>query len=235
MARERYLVGVSEEELRPNPPPQQPQTPKGKWQNFWFYHKWHVLAGAAAILVAVILIVQAVTRPREDYHLTIVTTAYIPESAVELLEQDLAKAGKDLNGDGKVLVQVESLFLGNGQNKGQLEMANQTKFTAVLASGEDLFFAMTPDIYEQMQTALEGDCFFADLAVQAAGVSEDGSYWNWNGRELLQAEEMKGVPEDLYFGVRAIDESKEKRVKARDEVLELLRAYITGTPLTADT
>lgn len=235
MARERYLVGVSEEELRPNPPPQ-PQTPKGKWQNFWFYHKWHVLAGAAITLVAAILIVQAATRPREDYHLTIVTSSYIPESAVELLEQDLARVGKDLNGDGKVLVQVESLFLGNGQNKGQMEMASQTKFAAVLASGEDLFFAMTPDIYEEMQISMEGGSFFTNLEVQGEGVGQDGSYWNWNGRELLQAEEMKGVPEDLYFGVRTVDESKEKKVKARDKDLELLRAYITGTPLaTADT
>ena len=34
LAREMYLVGVSEEELRPDPKPEGPKTPRGKWENF---------------------------------------------------------------------------------------------------------------------------------------------------------------------------------------------------------
>lgn len=231
MARERYLVGVSEEELRPDPPVQPPQTPKGKWQNFWFYHKWHVIIGAAILLVTGILIGQAVSRPNPDYRLAIATDSYIPDSAVELLEQELGKVGKDLNGDGRVLIQVDALYLGNGENISQMEMANKTKLMAYLASNEPLFWAMTPQIYEDLLLQMSDGDLFQALELQADGISEDGRYWDWKGSELLQAEEMKGVPEDLYFGVRTVNESKEKQVEAQAEALELLRAYITGTPL----
>ena len=48
MAREMYLVGVSEEELKPSPPPERPNTPAERLKNFWFYYNWWVLAIAAA-------------------------------------------------------------------------------------------------------------------------------------------------------------------------------------------
>lgn len=51
MAREMYLVGVDEDELKPPEPPKQPKTPKGKWENFWYHYKWHTIAIAAAALV----------------------------------------------------------------------------------------------------------------------------------------------------------------------------------------
>lgn len=63
MAREMYLVGVDEEELKPPAPPEQPKTPKGKWENFWYHYKWHTLGIAAAVIVLTVLIVQLATGP----------------------------------------------------------------------------------------------------------------------------------------------------------------------------
>ena len=231
MARERYLVGVSEEELRPNPPPQLPQTSRGKWQNFWFYHKWHVIVGAAVLVVAVVLIVQTVMRENPDYRLAIATDIYISDSAVQQLEQELSKVGKDLNGDGKILVQADLLYLGDGMNNSQLEVANRTKMIAYLASNEPLFWAMAPKMYDELLAEAEYEPVFALLNLEAEGVSADGRYWNWKDSELLQKEEMEGVPEDLYFGVRVVNESNDKLVQSQTEALDLLRAYITNTPL----
>ena len=39
MARDMYLVGVSEDELKPDPKPEGPKTPKGKWDNYWYHYK----------------------------------------------------------------------------------------------------------------------------------------------------------------------------------------------------
>lgn len=230
MARERYLVGVSEEELRPDPPPP-PPTPKGKWQNFWFYHKWHVVIGVAVLFVAGVLIGQAVSRSDPDYRLAIATDTYISDTAVAMLEQELSAVGKDLNGDGQVLVQVESLYISDGANQSQLEIANQTKLMAYLAASDPLFWAMTPSNYEGLLAETDNNDLFEVLDLQAAGVSEDGRYWNWKDSPLLQKEEMEGVPEDLYFGVRTVDADREKLVRTQEECMELLRAYITGVPL----
>ena len=230
MARERYLVGVSEEELRPDPPPP-PPTPKGKWQNFWFYHKWHVVIGVAVLFVAGVLIGQAVSRSDPDYRLAIATDTYISDTAVAMLEQELSAVGKDLNGDGQVLVQVESLYISDGANQSQLEIANQTKLMAYLAASDPLFWAMTPSNYEGLLTQTDNNDLFEVLDLQAAGVSEDGRYWNWKDSPLLQKEEMEVVPEDLYFGVRTVNADRDKLVRTQEECLELLRAYITGVPL----
>ena len=54
MARDMYLVGVSEDELKPDPKPEGPKTPKGKWDNYWYHYKWHTL-GAIAVVVGSIL------------------------------------------------------------------------------------------------------------------------------------------------------------------------------------
>ena len=73
MAREMYLVGVDEDELKPPEPPKQPKTPKGKWENFWYHYKWHTIAIAAAALVITVMVVQFVTQPRYDYQVILVT------------------------------------------------------------------------------------------------------------------------------------------------------------------
>ena len=51
MARDMYLVGVSEDELKPDPKPEGPKTPKGKWDNYWYHYKWHTLGAIAVVVV----------------------------------------------------------------------------------------------------------------------------------------------------------------------------------------
>ena len=83
MARERYLVGVDIEELKREKPEQAPQTPRSKWQNFWFYHKWKVLTVAVVAVVAGVFIYQFATRVEPDYSLIIVTQKQVPINTIE--------------------------------------------------------------------------------------------------------------------------------------------------------
>ena len=47
MASARYTLNIKPD--APEEPPQ-PMTRRQKWDNFWFYHKWHVIIGVAVAL-----------------------------------------------------------------------------------------------------------------------------------------------------------------------------------------
>lgn len=233
MAREMYLVGVDETELEPPKPPEPPKGFKAKWQNFWYHYKWPTIFGALAVVVVSILIAQMVTREHPDYHMIIASTKNLPVPANEAFAAELEQYGRDLNGDGKVLVSVDFLYVGS--DGGQLSAVNQQKFTATIFAGDTMLFGFSPDYYQNyLLKNLEGsdDVFFDSLGVEGEGVSEDGRTWSWKDSPLLETEEMKGAPEELIFGVRVASGSAsgEKSREKHDECLELLRAYITKTP-----
>ncbi|MCI1965596.1 MAG: hypothetical protein LKJ17_05620 [Oscillospiraceae bacterium] len=137
MAREGLLIHESED--RPEPPAPAPETPKKKWENFWYYHKWHMLIVLlAAGLLAFVL--HDLMRPEADYEIGLITTATYPQEAVELLEQSIGEYGEDLNGDGRVLVQIDSFTLDPEDSVSEMQVANQVKLDADLSSGGCLLF-----------------------------------------------------------------------------------------------
>ena len=233
MAREMYLVGVDETELEPPKPPEPPKGFKAKWQNFWYHYKWPVVLGALAVVAVIILVAQMVNREHPDYHMILASTKNLPVPANDAFAAELEQYGRDLNGDGKVLVSIEFLYVGS--DGGQLSAVNQQKFTATMFAGDTLFFGFSPDYYDYLLKNLEDSdtAFFDQLGVEVEGVSEDGRTWSWKGASFLQDESMKGAPEELIFGVRSASGSAggKQSQQTHDECLELLRAYITKTPL----
>ena len=138
MAREMYLVGVDESELQPSPKPEPPKGFKGKWANYWYHYKWVTLISLFALVVLIVILVQMFSREKEDYRLALVTEKIVSTTVLEELETELASYGRDLNGDGKVVVSIENLYIG-GQD--QMSMANQQKFILYLSAGDPMFFA----------------------------------------------------------------------------------------------
>lgn len=50
MASPRYTLNIKPEDLQPEQPKHE-MTGKEKRENFWFYHKWHVIVGIVAALM----------------------------------------------------------------------------------------------------------------------------------------------------------------------------------------
>jgi hypothetical protein len=148
MAREGLLIHESED--RPGPPAPAPETPKKKWENFWYYHKWHMLIVllAAGLLV---FLVRDLTRPAADYDVGLITAGTYPQEAVELLERSIGEYGEDLNGDGRVLVQINSFTLDPENGVSEMQVANQVKLDADLASGTCLLFLTDEENFLQQQ------------------------------------------------------------------------------------
>lgn len=235
MAREMYLVGVSEEELRPDPKPEGPKTPKDKLSNFWYHYKWPVIIGGIVLVFLVILIGQAATRDDPDYNLILATEKYVDQAAADLLGEELQAYGRDLDGDGKVEVAVETLVTGDAT---QMGMANKTKLMAHLSSGDVMFFVFDKASYEgTIEPQLkDGYQFFTALDTNLSGVEGDGLYWNWKDDPLRGLEELSGLPENLYFGVRDATgtAASQKSRQMHTDCMELLNNFLTKTTPAAE-
>ena len=242
MARDMYLVGVSEDELKPDPKPEGPKTPKGKWDNYWYHYKWHTLGAFAVVVVLAVLIVQMVTKNEPDYTLNIVTEKPLAQPVLNWLKAELEVYGQDLDGDGYVEVRIDNLYMSDSTQSG-MAMANAQKLTVHMGAGDALFFAFEPKYYEQYvkNNEKDGFRFFTKLDVADDNLLEDGRVWHWkNGKrtEVVKQFEDLGwddldsvIPPDLYFGVRDAIGTASKNGDVRDDSLALLKAFITDRPL----
>ncbi len=235
MARERYLVGVSEEELRPDPPRQTaPQTPRSWLENFWYHHKVAVMIGAVLVALAGVLIYDAITRVKPDYTMLLATEGGYPAEEITYFERVLEYYGEDVNGDGKVVVEIGSATLGGVQMATQ--GAGSQKLQAQLITGDTLVYIFEPK-YAPRLTAVGRDnahCFLTELPLTAEGMSEDKLYWNWKAdKRRAEDEYLKLFPEELCFGVRYAKPDDEASAAAYERCVKLLEAFATDTPLTS--
>lgn len=232
MAREWALAGVSEEELKASTPLKPPETPKGKWENFWYHYKWVTLLVAFAVIVCTILFVQMLLRDDPDYRLPLVTDERMSEGQIAALQAELIKYGEDLDGDGKVEIQIENWFLNPKETDALMQSVrnNMQNMTAHLAAGDRLFFIFDQNTYNDRIRSLfeEGKSFYAPVELAVDGLAENGVCWDWYGTALQQSDAMKELPAHLYFGVRATSGSTAGKTEEFAQEMRLLHAFVKG-------
>ncbi len=118
-------------------------TPQQKRANWWYYHKWHVLGGAALLGVAVSLLCRAlgIGEVRPDYQIAYVGASALPEDTAAALEIALSELGADCDGDGRVMVQINQYVRDTGGDA-MYAYASSTKLMADLDSCESYFFLL---------------------------------------------------------------------------------------------
>lgn len=141
------------------------RTPREKWNNWWYYHKWHILIAIAVVLFAAGLIRNFLENrsDRPDYQIAYIGASSLPEDTAESLQNALAALGEDLNGDGQVLVQLHQYLIYADQNDGTGEAYNDANFSYAYAgkiqlmadceSNESFFFLLEDPV--QFQTDYE--------------------------------------------------------------------------------
>ena len=235
MARGMLLAGVDEEELRPDPKPEKPKTPKGKWENFWFYHKWHVLIGLAIAAVVTFCVVDVVTKVHPDYDGAIITADSVLYEHKYELDKALLSYADDVNEDGKLRMGVELLPIGGEDDApSELTATYLTKMRVLMADDTTKLVIVDKETFDSlgMDYHDHGLEFYAPLDVDAPGYNAEYHYWDWYGSEWQQSEWGQQFPEHLYFGVRPYlsDEPKEREVKAFEATKAFLENLIKQTP-----
>ena len=226
MAREWLLRGVDPEELKPTPKEEIPQTAQSRWENFWYHHKLKFWLILFAVVVTVVVVVQMVKRDDPDYRVMLITADLYTDKDLDELATYLEKYGEDLDGDGKVEVQIENCTI----NADQSRNSSIQQIQAHLVSADRMFFIWDPDGYAffkktVMDEADVGMDFLATIPVQDAGLIEGGKVWSWS-EDDRRSDAMKERWPDLYFGVRAAGGTAAKSKDLYQNSYALLEALV---------
>lgn len=109
MASYRYERDIKPEDLVPEKPRE--LTPAEARANWWHYHWYYVVLIAAAVLAIGYFVWSRVTEVEPDYTVAVVGRADPDAAFLSALETKLEAVADDANGDGKVKVNVKSIWL----------------------------------------------------------------------------------------------------------------------------
>ena len=177
-----------------------------KRQNWWYYHKTHVLIGAVAAAALFTVIRGYVTKVEPDCTVALVTRYLPTDGEVASLEAQLARYSPDTNGDGKVYVAVNVI---------QIDYTSTDMSTESLKIMEANIDKLNFDFYTRQSGIflLEDPSYFQSnhqaLAYLDGSIPPEGStdwenmvrpWEDWPGSALVEREGR--LPQALWFGRR---------------------------------
>lgn len=203
-------------DVKPDVPKQ--LTGREKAQNWWHYHKWHIVLGAVLLIAAVDIGRSAlgIGEVRPDYQIAYVGTDVLPEDTVTALETALAGLGEDCNGDGDVVVQLNQYIEAGSANTENSDTAyyayaSEVTLMADLEDCESYFFILQDgETFQkgyQILSRLDGslpddqdndfqDCYLRWPDCPILSGLELGDY-----TELVADQEVSGSNQELLSGM----------------------------------
>ena len=171
-------------------------TPEERRRNWWDYHKWHVLITVVCLIFAADLICDVVRNARNvpDYKIAYVGSAELPADTARALEAALAQYGEDLNGNGKVQVEVLTYALGVSEDEDPSAMQQN----AEMAYNSSLLLTTNIEMVESMIFILEDPAAFnAGYGILChtdgtlpGGETDAPLYYPWTGCPILAGLEL---------------------------------------------
>lgn len=210
-----YLKWKARDE-KPAPPPRE-LTKKEKVLNWLHYHKLHLIAAAVILWIAGSMLwnVLGIGQTRPDYVVAYIGRDSLPEEDVAALETALSTLGEDVNGDGKIVVELRQYATdrsGDMETALYYNSAANTQLMADITAGDSYFF-----LVEDPQSVQRSFQIFADLdgAPPADGDFEAMDKVFQLG-ELPALAELDGLSE-LYLGRRCFYDEKQAAAQTANE------------------
>lgn len=209
------------------------QAPKGfreKLENFWFYYKIQTLLVAFILFVAGYSLYLYLSTPQPDYRVALCVTQNKMEGVAVILEEKLAAYGEDINGDGKVTVEVMDLSFDDSSVSLVEASQRQTQLLGELEAGQTIVWITDMEKYNYCKDCFYGDTLFTPLA------EGEGDYLAWNETEL-QKEMAEHLASSLRLSVREyrgnyLEEKKDIDKQQRDG-MELIMRVIANEQTAA--
>lgn len=193
-----------------------PRTPKEKWDNFWFQYKWHVIAVTAAVVVLAVLITQCATRKKYDIEVVYFSYTAALDAQTEAMADYLSRYASDINGDGKVNVQVVNCSFTNNSGNAQYRNTMLTKLQSLIAADANaLLFITDGEAYEYLSGVSNEGLF------EGEGLSLGSDFYE-------KVKEQSGIelPEGLTISCRRVAdtilEKKKETALAYESAQKLL-------------
>jgi len=174
------------------------------WTNIWFYFKWHIIIGILVIFSVGFIIYTSFQKDSVDLRIFYVTEnpAFYNDELINI-EKTIGEYARDFNSDGKVVVQIENIFVGDKNDPNILRDNNSKLMTALRAGRNMLVMGDRTGIkFLITASALE------DISNMTENTQFDGLAWM-----VLNSEFSKNFPEKfwqneeepIYFGLRVFE------------------------------
>lgn len=172
-------------------------TPEEKRRNWWDYHKWHVVVGIVCAILVLDLVgdVMHNVRNKPDYKIAYVGFTDLPDGVAEALENALAELGEDLNGNGKVQVELTEYLL---YDESAAENPAMEEQNAEMAYNASMLLTTNIELVESMIWLLEDPELFGStypILCHPDGTLPDGEtdaplYYSWSDCPVLTGLEL---------------------------------------------
>ena len=142
---------------------------KERMKNYWFYYKWHVVAGIAVLAMIAVTVVQVATRVDYDLNVACYSVAYMNEEKIDafadFLEEHIEDTNENESKDVGIAVNVADI---TGETMDQMAQAIMTKFSAELAAGTNGAF-IADETYKNLLDKYEG---MVETVVEISSIPE---------------------------------------------------------------
>lgn len=249
MPRDYLLRDVDEESLKPRETVE--LTQKEKRQNWWFYHKGHVIIGAIVLAIVASFIYSIVSKENPDYVIGLMTSYEVPTHATEELERCITPYADDRNGDGKVIVHVYSYIVGeenpSTSEEMQRQQGNLARFMVDFSSNTSMIFLHDPTSFEAVGDDFSGMFEYNDGTPQPEGATDYENVMRpWSDFAAFRdfeavSDDEEEVPSSLYqstfeglrVSIRAVEgssiERSDKDMRYHADSEALYERLLTGT------
>lgn len=218
-----------------------------KWyRNTWFHYGTVIIVAAVVIVIAVILVFSNSMNDETDMYIFYITSSpNVYTEKVSAIQDTLTKYAPDKNGDGKTVIYVENLYVGDEYDSSAV-YKNKEKIMTALRAGSCMF-VVADEVGIQYLTG--GDSL-AELSSSvltgnySGQLEYDGCAWEWTGSAFRNGNAAFGCfdsDEKLYFGVRVYEntlatytESTRKNYAAAETLLKNIASNTLPESETAE-
>lgn len=196
-ARQRQLVELNKMRQGYTPVPEkvtvaaEPQTAQKKWEHFWYYNKWYVIVALFLAVFTAICVSQCNGRTKYDYTAMLFCDYQLSDIQSEAIADSLALYGEDVNGDGKVLVDVINCSYDKHTDY-NTRTIKSSKIQANLTNENVLLYITDDHAFDYYTGALYED-FFVNLNLPA----KDGKALILNDKFYRSGVKDIGLPDGL--------------------------------------
>ncbi len=174
------------------------------YEHIWYHYKWIIIAVlAVALLLAIVIVDMNKKDPVDMYLFYITEDPVVYREKIEALKKSISPYVEDVNGDGKITLQVKNIFIGD-EYDAKVVNENKTDFRTIMWSGTNMFFVADKAGIDFLLSEDNGNGVLESLTDIAAAdeLLYDDRVWQANGSEFMQNDTFKDWEGELYFGLR---------------------------------
>ncbi len=206
-----------------------------KWENFWYYYKWHTIAGVFVLLLVSVFIKDMVTKEKYDATVMLATSYYVDDAKTEQLKATLEPYFTDIDGNGEVNLFILPIYMegGVGSESGDMQhaYAMQMKMVSEISVNPSMIFIFDEGFTDTFVNQMEARNLEADFPDNPL---IQGTCWDIAASEIggqtFIAEYEQAVGSKYYASItNGTQVKKEAEVVEYEAILQAFHNMINNT------